>query len=190
MQRINVVGVTGSGKTTMARRLSAALQIPHIELDALYWAPNWEPAPVEVFRARVADVLQGDAWVIDGNYSLARDLTWQRVDTVVWLDYRLALIMVRLLHRTLRRSLAHEELWNENYENLSRALLSRDSILLYALQSFSRRRRTYQALFADPAHAHLEKIRLPSPRAARRWLAGVENDPTRPRPATGSSAVD
>jgi adenylate kinase family enzyme len=43
MKRVAVVGVTRSGKTTLAITLSQRLGVPHIELDALYWQPNWTP---------------------------------------------------------------------------------------------------------------------------------------------------
>lgn len=60
-RRISVVGVTGAGKTTLARRLSDLLDVPHVELDALHWEPNWTPAPVDVFRDRVTEATAGDA---------------------------------------------------------------------------------------------------------------------------------
>ncbi|TME62901.1 MAG: AAA family ATPase, partial [Chloroflexi bacterium] len=48
-RRISVVGTTGSGKTTFARELARRLGVPHVELDALAWGPNWTLVPVEVF---------------------------------------------------------------------------------------------------------------------------------------------
>lgn len=68
-QRIAVIGTTGSGKTIIARKLSLRLGIPHIELDALYWEENWSGVSDEVFRERVAAAIQGDHWIVDGNYS-------------------------------------------------------------------------------------------------------------------------
>jgi shikimate kinase len=53
-RRIAVVGTTGSGKTALARRISQQLDIPHVEMDALYWGPHWTPTPTEVFRERTA----------------------------------------------------------------------------------------------------------------------------------------
>jgi len=47
MQRINVVGTSGSGKTTVARRAAEALGVPFVELDALHWEPGWQEAPDE-----------------------------------------------------------------------------------------------------------------------------------------------
>jgi len=68
MNRVSVVGTTGSGKTTFAAKLGEALAIPHVELDALNWSSNWTPASPEVFRSRVKDVADAERWVIDGNY--------------------------------------------------------------------------------------------------------------------------
>src|SRR5262245_43481632 len=75
MRRISVVGNSGSGKTTMATRLAAALGIPHLELDSVFHQADWQPLPREEFRAAVRDFAAADAWVIDGNYdSAVRDL--------------------------------------------------------------------------------------------------------------------
>jgi adenylate kinase family enzyme len=180
IRRIVVVGSTGSGKTTMARALAERLQLPHVELDALHWDSNWTPAPGEVFRERVANALAGEAWVVDGNYSVARDLVWSRAQMLVWLDFSLPLIMGRLTRRTFRRVLTGVELWNGNRERL-REQLSRDSIFLWALQTHRRRRREYPRLLASPEYAHLRVVHLSSPGAARRWLARVENRPAQPQ---------
>ncbi len=86
-RKIVVIGSTGSGKTTLALRISEQLQIPHIELDALYWGPNWTETPQDIFREKVAVALAGDEWVVDGNYTKTYDIVWGRADTIIWLDY-------------------------------------------------------------------------------------------------------
>jgi adenylate kinase family enzyme len=172
-RRIAVVGTTGSGKTTLARKLAAQLHVPHIELDSLHWEANWTPAPQQVFHRRVAQALSGEAWTTDGNYSELRDLTWGKADTVVWLDYSLSLVLSRVTRRTIRRSLRHEVLWGNNQERFGRALLSRDSIILYALKTYRRRRREYPVLFRQPRYAHLRVVHLESPRATQEWLPSL-----------------
>ncbi len=171
--RIAVVGTTGSGKTTMARQLAARLGLRHVELDALNWGPNWQAAEIEVFRERVAAATAGDGWVLDGNYSGVRDIYWPRADTLVWLDYSLPVILWRLWWRTLRRVVTREKLWNGNREGLRNAFFSRDSILLWALHTYDRRRKQYAALLAQPESAHLTVIHFTSPRAADQWLEGL-----------------
>lgn len=169
--RISVVGTTGSGKTTLARRIAQHRQIPHIELDALHWDANWTAAPDQVFGERVTQALQGDAWVVDGNYSRVRDIVWSRADTVVFLDYPFWLVMRRLMRRTLRRSLKQEELWNGNREDFRTSFLSQDSILLWMLRTYHQKRKTYPLLFQKPEYAHLSIIHLQSPQMADQWLS-------------------
>jgi len=172
-QRISVVGTSGSGKTSTASQIARRRGIQHVELDALHWGPDWTPVPPDVFGERVVQATSGDAWAVDGNYSRVRDLVWSQADTVVWLDYALPVIMWQLLLRTVRRSVAREELWSGNRESLGRALFSRESILLWALQTYRRRKREYPVLLSKPEHAHLAVVHLRSPRETREWLSGL-----------------
>jgi adenylate kinase family enzyme len=172
-QRIAVIGTTGSGKTTLAAQLALSLSVSHIELDALHWEPHWAEAPPDVFRARVTQALSLDTWVVDGNYSKVRDMVWVRADTVVWLDYSLPVMLGRLTKRTLYRIVTREELWNGNRESLRGTLFSRDSIFLWALKTYRRRRSEYPLLFAQPEYCHLTVIRLPSPHVANDWLDSI-----------------
>jgi adenylate kinase family enzyme len=169
-KRISVVGTTGSGKTTLARQVAQHFQIPHIELDALHWEPNWTASPPQVFRDRVTEALSGDCWVVDGNYSAVRNIVWSRAETVVFLDYSFWLIMGRLLRRTLRRSLKQEELWNGNREDIRKSFFSQESIVLWMLQTYQRNRKKYPLLFQQPDYAHLSVVNLQSPKMAEEWL--------------------
>lgn len=170
MSRYLVIGTCGSGKTTLAHRLSRRLAIPHVELDALHWEPGWTEAPPEVFRARVDASTAGERWVVDGNYGAVRDLLWPRATTVIWLDYAFPRVAARLWARTLRRALKRETLWAGNRESLRKSFCSRDSILLWQLQTYWRRRRDYPRLFAQPEFAHLVLERVGSPREGERLL--------------------
>lgn len=171
-QRIIVVGTSGSGKTTFAEELADRLQIPHVELDALNWEPNWTEAKPEVFRSRIEQALQGKSWVVDGNYSKARDLVWGRADTLIWLDYSFPVTFYRIVKRTLYRSLTRQELWSGNRETL-RTLLSKNSMILWTLKTYSPRRKEYPVLLSRPEYAHLKQIRLTSPKTASDWLSGI-----------------
>ena len=172
-RRIVVVGTTGSGKTTLAGELAQRLEVPHVELDALHWEPNWAEAPIEIFRARVARAVSGEAWVTDGNYSVVRDIVWSRADTIVWLDYSLPTILYRLTRRTFRRIFTREELWNGNKERMWVQFLSRDSIFLWALKTYRKRRKEYPELLSSPEYAHLHLVHLHSPHQSRRFLLSL-----------------
>ncbi len=133
MRRVVVFGTTGSGKSWLAERLADRTGLRTIELDALFWGRDWQPAPVELFRHRVECETREDGWIVVGNYGQVRDLVWRPADTLVWLDLPLPVVMGRLLRRTVKRAVTREELWGTgNRETLANAFLSRNSILLYA----------------------------------------------------------
>ncbi|MFC1959564.1 AAA family ATPase [Chloroflexota bacterium] len=173
MKRIIIGGATCSGKTTLASNLAHRLGYPHVEMDALFWEADWQEAPPDIFRERVSQALDGATWITDGNYSSVRDLVWGRADTLVWLDYRLVVIMPRLFKRTLARIITQEKLWGKTQDSW-RHQLGRGSIFLLLLKSHPRHRRTYSALLQDPVYAHLNAIQLRSPRATQHWLATID----------------
>ncbi|HEV7666213.1 MAG TPA: adenylate kinase [Chloroflexota bacterium] len=171
MRRVAVIGVTGSGKTTLARALSDRLDLPHVELDRLYWRPNWTKSAPDEFRGRLTEEVQCERWVVDGNYSLSRDIVWSAADTLVWLDYELPLIMWRLFRRTALRTLRRELLWGINRERFWPQLFESEGLFRWALQTHPRYRREFPTELRRPAYAHLTVVQLASPRATNAWLA-------------------
>ena len=164
----------------MARNLGERLCIPHIEMDALHWGPNWTETPIDTFRASVAAATNGAAWAIDGNYSKTRDIVWGRADTVVWLDYPFPIIFARLLKRTFGRVITQEELWNGNRESWRGMFLSSDSLILWAIKTHSKRRKRFLRAFDEPTYNHLAVIRLRTPHKAKKWLNSLPTQTQKP----------
>jgi len=173
LRRVSVVGTSGCGKTRFAHELAPLLRAAHVELDALHWQQGWVARPPEELRALVQRSAAAERWLIDGNYAVVRDLVWARATCVVWLNYGFPVVFARALSRTLRRSLTREELFSGNRESLRKAFLSRDSILLWVLQTFRSNRIGYDALRRDPAWQKLEFVELRSPAEADAFLARV-----------------
>jgi adenylate kinase family enzyme len=172
MRRINVTGTSCSGKTSLARELARRLGLPHVELDALFWGPDWTPVPSETFRARLAVALDSDGWVADGGYAAVRDITWARADTVIWLDYPMRTVLARWARRTIARIRTQEEFWpgTGNRESVRNAL-RRGGLLWWILSTHRRRQRTMAAAVAE--RSDLRWVRLRSPAEAERWLSSV-----------------
>ena len=151
--------------------------MPHVELDALAWGPNWTLVPVELFKERVARAVEGDGWVIDGNYAGrgAQGLVWPRADTVIWLEPPLDVILARLFARAIRRIRTRAEIWpgTGNRETYRNQFLSRDNLFWWALKTYRRRRRELPLILARPEHAHLLVHRFRRSEEAEAWLSRI-----------------
>ena len=174
-RRVIVVGNTGSGKTTLARRIAALTGARHVELDGLYHEANWTEATPEVFRQRVRDAVFGsESWVTDGGYaSFVWDIKWIAADDFVWLDYPFPLTFRRMVWRTFRRWATKETLWNGNRESLTKQLFTRDSLFLFAIQHRNKYRHKYPPYFDKLELAQLRILRLRSPHDTERYVASL-----------------
>ena len=94
-----------------------------------------------------------DGWVVDGNYSVVRDLVWERADTVVWLDLPRASMMRRIISRTIQRAMTKKRLWNSNRESLSNLyrLDPEQSIIRWTWVKYDAYHDRYSAAMKDPA---------------------------------------
>lgn len=197
MRRVSVVGTSCSGKTTTARRIASRYGIPHIELDSIFWQPNWTPLALDQYRATVETAAAGEEWVIDGNYSRVRDLVWDRATEVVWMNPPLATVLWRVISRTARRVVTGEELFAGNRETFRRAVLSRESLIWWVIRTHRRRTRALRESLESERYSHLRYHELRRPRDAALLLRGDEGlgscqlparaDETQPR---GGSRAD
>lgn len=176
VNRIVVVGSPGSGKSTLAERLGRQRECPFIDLDALRWDPDWTQVSTAEFRQRTAAAIDGGAWAAAGNASAVRDILWGQADTIVWLDYPLSLVMWRLWWRTLRRIVTQEELYNGNQESFREQFFSRESLLLYAVQTYRSKQREFIRDLARPQYAHLDLRHFRSAADTDIWLRDLEGD--------------
>jgi adenylate kinase family enzyme len=172
-RRFVVIGTTGSGKSTLAERLANKLGLDFIELDALNWGPNWTPAGDALLCERAEIATRVPGWVVAGNYSATRPVTWARAQAVIWLDYSLWVIFWRLVRRTWKRIVRQEELWNGNREHLwtQLKLWSEESLFHWLFKTYWRRKREYRQLFAMPEYTHLNVFRFKNPEEAQAWLS-------------------
>lgn len=171
-KRLIVVGVTSSGKSTLAERLAQRFDLNYIELDALHWEPNWRGAPLEVFRARVEKATRAERWIVAGNYRIVRDLIWPKAEAVIWLDYALLTVLWQLTRRTFRRWWTRELLWGTNRERLWThfKLWSDESLFYWLFKTYWRRKSEYPMLLSQPEHQHLRLIRFKRPKDTMEWL--------------------
>lgn len=135
--KINIIGTSGSGKSTFGRRIAEALAIPYIEMDRLYWRSNWQGTPDDEFLATLEKALAASPdWVLDGNYNRTRDVKWRDVDLVVWIDRGFIRTLWQAVTRASRRAWHKQELWpgTGNRESFRRSFLSKDSIIIWTIK--------------------------------------------------------
>ena len=178
MQRIVIVGPSGAGKSTLAREIARLKEIPCIEMDSLHWGADWTATPSDELRVLVAERVAAHSWVLDGNYSVVRDLIWPRADTLIWLDYAFPVVFMRAMKRTLRRLVQQEELWNGNRETW-KSTFSRDSVMRWVFITYGKCRHTIPLALAQIEFAHLNVVHLRSPREARLWLKRLKRSSNR-----------
>jgi adenylate kinase family enzyme len=145
--RVLVLGTAGAGKTTFAQAISQQFGVPCVELDSLYWGPNWTPCNRELFRSIVEEILNTTtSWVIDGNYRSVRPSVAANADLVVWLDYALPVCLWHLVRRTVVRFARQDELWNGNRESLRLLIRDRLGFFRWAIREHRRLRSEVPAL--------------------------------------------
>lgn len=185
--RVLVAGVTGSGKTTLSRRLAALWDLRHVEIDGLFHGPDW--APRAEFLDDVRAFAAEERWVTEWQYTSkgTDEILTPRAQLALWLDYPYRVVRSRLLRRTLSRSILRTRMWNGNVEKPIWRMLGappEESILAWqtkTLRTWSERFPAVQARFP-----HLTIVRLTHPRETERWLraqaeVGVSTAPPKRR---------
>ena len=100
-RRVLLLGCGGSGKSTLSRQLVQKTGLPLIHLDKEYWHPGWVKTPREEWRGRVAEMVKGDRWIIDGNFSNSLDIRLPRCDCVLLLDYSRMTCVLGVIRRVV-----------------------------------------------------------------------------------------
>jgi adenylate kinase family enzyme len=176
LQRTNVIGTSGSGKSTFARRLASLTDQPYIEMDRLYWQPNWTESSVDQLRERLRVEIARDRWIIDGNYhSKTNDLKWANATAIIWLNMPFLTTLWRAIRRATHRAWTKQEVWpgTGNRESFRQSFASRDSVVLWTLTTYHSTRRRYIELMENPTDHQPKITRLESSAEAANFLRRI-----------------
>ncbi|NIF35183.1 adenylate kinase [Enterobacter sp. Tr-810] len=175
--KINIIGTSGSGKSTLARRIAAEFAIPYIEMDQLYWRPNWQGTEDDALWSRLENTLAAtEDWVLDGNYNRTRPVKWRNVDLVVWVDYGFARTLYQAVCRAFRRAWHKQELWpgTGNCESFRRSFFSRESIIIWTIKTWRSNRERYEADMRNPQYDHIRFVRITRRQDAETLIASLK----------------
>ena len=173
--RVNVVGTSGSGKSTFSRRLAERLDAPHIEMDRVFWKPDWQMPTDEEFFSKLERELDQERWILDGNYTRTTSIKWRNVQSVIWLDYSFSRTLAQSVKRAIIRAVTRQEFWpgTGNRETFRKSFFSRESVILWAVKTYHPNRRKYLAMSSDNRFPHIRFLRFRTPRETERWLAEI-----------------
>lgn len=171
--RIQIVGTSCSGKTTLAKKLSQEMKTPHIELDAIHWKSNWVERDTEDFYKQVEMNLQQDSYVVCGNYSKVRALLFSKATHIIWLNYSFPRVFLRALKRTLYRSIFKVKVCNGNVESFKKSFFSKDSILLWVLKTYHKRKNEYPLLLSKEFEKGKRVIELKKPISMQKLIEKI-----------------
>lgn len=171
--RVLIAGVTGSGKTTLARRIATLWDLRHHEMDALHHGPNWTPRPEFLDDVRAFSAT--DRWITEWQYTKKGTdaIITPRAELAIWLDYPWPVVRTRLLRRTLSRSILRTRMYNDNVEKpIWKMLATRDPAEnILAWQTKTRNIWAERMPQREAEYPHLTIVRLRHPRETERWLA-------------------
>ena len=170
MKRIVVIGTSCTGKTTFSSKLASSLNIEHIELDSIYWKENWQPTDDEIFVPKVKKRIDKDEWLVEGNYKVVRDLVWSKATDIIWLNFPFHIVFFRCLSRTIKRIISKEKVYADNVETFRKAFFSKDSIILWTVQTYKMRKRVYGNAFREKKYTNLTYHKVNNPKQAKKLI--------------------
>ena len=87
MEKIIVIGSPGAGKSYFSKRLASVLDLPLYHLDNIYWNEDRTHISREELILKMNEIMDGDKWLIDGNYISTMELRVSRAETIFFLDF-------------------------------------------------------------------------------------------------------
>lgn len=86
-RKIAIIGAPGTGKTTLANKLSEIYHIEATHIDGLHHLENWQIRDKSERDKMILEIVQKDEWIIDGTYRSTLKARLERADLIIWLDF-------------------------------------------------------------------------------------------------------
>ncbi len=186
-----IIGGSGSGKSTVARKLGDITGLPVVHIDKIHWQPGWVERPEAERFEIIHETVAADQWILDGNYSSTFALRAARADTIIFLDISTPRRITRVVWRTISNlGGSRSDMPAGCPESLNARFV--DFVVNWVAGYQARGARTKAILFIDNPQLDSSIRHLKSPRDVRRFLAevaGQKQQKTAPEEAVNHSAT-
>ncbi len=101
MKKIFIIGMTGSGKSSLAKKISKKLKIPTYDLDDIFWIEKYSvKKDDENCKIELKKILKKETWIIEGVYDWGKEAA-DKSDLIIWLNYGINICAYRVFKRWL-----------------------------------------------------------------------------------------
>lgn len=108
LNKIFILGSSGSGKTFLANLLSKRLNIYPYDLDDIFWYKNYnKKRAIEKRKVYVHKICKNKKWIIEGVYVKWTQEAIKKADLIIWLDFPFHIQAFRLINRFIKRKLSN-----------------------------------------------------------------------------------
>jgi adenylate kinase family enzyme len=167
-----VVGTSGSGKSTAAKKIANQLVRRHIEIDSLMWLPNWtQRGSLELAELLEMELNNGPV-VLDGNFA-SKGIKPNNGDILIFLDYPRWFVISRLIRRSLARVILRKKLWSGNREEFRFLISSNPEVnpVVHAFKTHASRHQSYTSLMEKSRHTINYTVK--NPKQLRKLLRAI-----------------
>lgn len=102
MERICIIGGSGTGKTTLSNNLGKELNLPVYHIDGIHHLKDWKIRDKEERDKIILEKVAESKWIIDGTYRSTLQQRLEKADSVIYLDYSTFAQIIGVLKRFIK----------------------------------------------------------------------------------------
>lgn len=87
VQKVSIIGGSGTGKTTLANSLGKEMNLPVYHMDGMNYYENWVERDKKERDNMILQIIKKEKWIIDGTYRSTLEERLQKSDLIIYLDY-------------------------------------------------------------------------------------------------------